>query len=169
MANNLNDIGKDHPERLLEVCAAWAKGAPPARRELLRHALRWLVKKGDPRALAILGYRGGRGVGVSGSFRPRRVRIGEACRIDLVVHNRSRSAQLVAVDLAVHFVKAGGDRRAKVFKVRSLRLAAGEKAALAKTISFAQHTTRRHHAGRHPVEAVVNGRRIALGEIQVVG
>ncbi len=127
------------------------------------------MKKGDARALSILGFDSARGVRVEGAFRPRRVRMGEACQIVLAVHNRSRRAQNLAVDLAVHFVKAGGERRAKVFKVRSLRLAPGEKVSLAKTVSFAQHTTRRHFAGRHPVEALVNGRAIALGEILVVG
>jgi hypothetical protein len=127
------------------------------------------VKKGDARALRILGFEGGRGVQVEGAFHPRRVRIGEACRIVLSVHNRSRQAQNLAVDLAVHFVKAGGERRAKVFKVRSLQLGPGEKAELAKSVSFAQHTTRRHYPGQHTVEAIVNGRRVAVGEIQVVG
>jgi 3-methyladenine DNA glycosylase AlkC len=168
VANNLNDIGKDHPALLLSTCARWMKGAPPARRDLVRHALRWQIKKGDPRALTILGFAGARGVRVEASFQPRRVRIGQSCRIAVSVHNRSRRAQDLAVDLAVHFVKAGGERRAKVFKVGELKLAPGEKATLAKTVSFAQHTTRRHYPGRHPVEVIVNGRGSRVGEVQVI-
>ena len=56
VANHLNDIGKDHPELLLARMDAWTKGASKERLWLINHALRSLVKKGDQRALAILGY-----------------------------------------------------------------------------------------------------------------
>jgi len=84
---------------LLDVCARWAKGAPPARRELLRHALRWLVKKGDARALSVLGFESAHRLRVEGALQPQRVRIGEACRIAISVHNRSRRAQSLGSEL----------------------------------------------------------------------
>ena len=56
VANHLNDIGKDHPELLLERMEAWSVDAGEERRWLINHALRSLVKGGDQRALAILGY-----------------------------------------------------------------------------------------------------------------
>ncbi len=31
VANNLNDIGKDHPDVLVKTCARWSKGATPER------------------------------------------------------------------------------------------------------------------------------------------
>src|SRR5689334_19787712 len=55
VANNLNDIGKDHPERLVEVCRAWSEGAGEGRRWIVKHALRSLVKRGYPGALSLLG------------------------------------------------------------------------------------------------------------------
>jgi 3-methyladenine DNA glycosylase AlkC len=168
VANNLNDIGKDHPELLVETCARWSRGASPERLGLIRHALRFLVKAGDRRALRVLGFEGGEKIRVAGRIRPRRIRVGESCVIELTIENRARTAQAVVVDLAVHFVKATGTARAKVFKVRSLRLASGEKAAVAKAISFAQRTTRRHHPGRHRIEALVNGRAVPVGHVDVV-
>lgn len=169
VANNLNDIGKDHPELLVEVCARWSRGASPERLGLIRHALRWLVKGGDRRALRVLGFEGGEKIRVAGRIRPRRIRVGESCAIELSLENRARAAQAVVVDLAVHFVKAGGSARAKVFKVRSLRLLPGEKVSVAKAISFAQRTTRRHYPGRHRIEALVNGRAVPVGHVDVVG
>jgi 3-methyladenine DNA glycosylase AlkC len=168
VANNLNDIGKDHPELLIEVCARWSRRATPERLGLVQHALRWLVKGGDRRALRVLGFEGGDKVRVAGRIRPRRVRVGESCAIELSLENRARAAQSVVVDLAVHFVKADGSARAKVFKVRALRLGPGEKASVAKAISFAQRTTRRHHPGRHRIEALVNGRAVRVGHVDVV-
>lgn len=64
------------------------------------------------------------------------------------------------MDLAVHFVKARGEPRPKVFKVRSLTLAPGAEAHLSKTLSLAQHTTRTHYPGRHRVEVLLNGQAV---------
>jgi 3-methyladenine DNA glycosylase AlkC len=168
VANSLNDIGKDHPELLVAVCARWSRRASPERQALIQHALRSLVKGGNREALRVLGFEGGDKVGVTARIRPRRVRIGEPCAIELSVENRARTTQAVVVDLAVHFVKSDGSTRAKVFKVRSLRLAPREKASVAKSISFAQRTTRRHHPGRHRIDALVNGRAVPVGHVDVV-
>ena len=61
------------------------------------------------------------------------------------------------VDLRVHFVKANGRTSPKVFKMKRLDLAPGERATLSKLISLWQHTTRKHYPGEHQVEAIVNG------------
>jgi hypothetical protein len=50
VANNLNDLSKDHPALVLEVAHRWLS---PERRRLVKHALRALVKKGEPQALAL--------------------------------------------------------------------------------------------------------------------
>ena len=55
VANNLNDIAKDHPDRAVAVAVRWLRDAPPERRRLVRHALRGLVKAGHPGALSALG------------------------------------------------------------------------------------------------------------------
>ena len=52
VANNLNDIAKDNPQVALDVAGRWYEG----RERLVKHALRTLLKAGDPQALAILGY-----------------------------------------------------------------------------------------------------------------
>ena len=56
VANNLNDISKDHPERAVDVVERWWVDAGEDRRRLVRHALRTLVKAGNARAIAVLGY-----------------------------------------------------------------------------------------------------------------
>ena len=45
----------------------------------------------------------------------------------------------------------------KVFKGKELALAAEETATIRKTISLAQHSTRKHYAGIHRVEVLING------------
>ena len=163
VANNLNDIGKDHPDLLVETCRRWLRGAGEGRRWIVRHALRWLVKRGHPGALEVLGFGEAGAIEASGSVTPKRARIGERLVVAVEVVNRGKKATTAAVDLAVHFVKSNGDAKPKVFKGRVVKLAAGERASFEKSISLAQHTTRRHHPGRHVVEARVNGRVVPIG------
>lgn len=168
VANNLNDIGKDHPDLLVETCRLWSRGAGEGRRWIVKHALRWIVKRGHPGALEVLGFADAASVRVTGEVRPKRVRIGGRVVVAIEIQNRGKKAATAAVDLAVHFVKAKGAAKPKVFKGRALKLAAGERASFKKSISLAQHTTRRHYPGRHAVEARVNGRVVPIGAFTLV-
>ena len=54
VANHLNDISKDHPGIALDLAERWgARG--DAATWLVRHGLRTLIKRGDRRALALVG------------------------------------------------------------------------------------------------------------------
>lgn len=158
VANNLNDIAKDHPDRVVEVCARWLDDAPADRRRLVKHALRTLIKQGHGGALQVLGYAGGSPVAVTAvRITPPRPRIGERVRIEVSVRNNGRATAAALVDLRVFFVKANGASSPKVFKGSELEVAPGAGAAVRKTISLAQQTTRTHYPGRHRVEVLVNG------------
>ncbi len=54
VANHLGDIGKDHPALLFSICKGWLKKNPSAELKwLIRHAVRYYAKKGEPQALEI--------------------------------------------------------------------------------------------------------------------
>ncbi|CAG0976643.1 putative protein YhaZ [Burkholderiales bacterium] len=164
VANHLNDLGKEHPALLRQLAARWLKGASPERIALVRHALRSLVKHGDREALQLLGYGPAAQVEIGAlDISPRRAQVGEWVRVSLSLRNPRRTPQNLLIDLRVAFVKAKGEPRPKVFKLKRLTLAAGETATLQKSISLAQHTTRTHYAGRHEVELLVNGTALPLG------
>jgi hypothetical protein len=169
VANHLNDVGKDHPALLVALCRRWLEGASPERRRLVRHALRSLVRKGDLAALALLGHGDPPRVAVRGAaVEPARARVGEAVVFRATLASRAREPQRLAVDLAVHFVKARGESRAKVFKGKVLELPPRGEAEISKRISLAQMSTRRHHAGVHEVELVVNGVRMPGARFEIV-
>lgn len=168
VANNLNDIGKDHPEVLIEVASRWLKGASVERAALVRHALRFLVKQSHPGALRALGHGEKAAVTISGEAVPARVRIGDKIRVTVNVTSQSRSTQHLSVDLSVGYVKADGSRRAKVFKVSVIDLAPRQTVVLSKVLSFAQHTTRRHFPGRHPMDVVINGVSYPISPVAVL-
>ncbi|MEM8813982.1 MAG: DNA alkylation repair protein, partial [Pseudomonadota bacterium] len=56
VANSLNDIAKDHPDRVAEIAGIWLKHADGNRRRLVRHACRTLVKQGHKPTLDALGF-----------------------------------------------------------------------------------------------------------------
>lgn len=168
VANHLNDVGKDHPGLLLDLAGRWLEGAPPPRRRLVRHALRSLVKQGHPRALALLGYGAAPRVAVAAAVTPARVALGGAVTVEVTLTSRTARAQRLAVDLVVHFVKARGEARPKVFKLRAIELPARGTAALAKRISLGEMSTRVHRTGRHRVEVRVNGKDFPAGAFEVV-
>lgn len=170
VANHLNDVAKAHPDLVCEVAERWLSGKPSKeRRALVRHALRTLVKRGHPRALAILGFGGKPRVDVRGRIIPARVAIGGKIRIEVIVRSTSAKTQSLAVDLVVHFVKSRGTVGAKVFKLGEIELAPRGTETLGKSVSIAVHTTRKPYPGRHRVEALVNGERFDIGAFTVTG
>jgi 3-methyladenine DNA glycosylase AlkC len=169
VANNLNDLGKVRPDLLIRTCDAWLAGASPERRALVEHALRSAVKRGEAAALALLGYGKKAAVAVEEvRFEPRRVAIGERVRVSFELRSEARAAQDLLVDLAVHFVKAGGRTGRKVFKLKRVALPPRARVALSAQISLAVHTTRVPRAGTHAVEVVVNGGARPVGAFEVV-
>ena len=166
VANNLNDIGKDHPDLLVQVARRWWDDGDDTRRRLVRHALRSLVKRADPGALDVLGIGSPDGLEVAGAtLEPREARIGEKVRIEVGIADvrTAGGARPVVVDFAVHFIKANGAPSAKVFKGGVRDLAPGEVGRFSAVVSLAQHSTRTHYAGEHRVEVQVNGRRSDIG------
>jgi 3-methyladenine DNA glycosylase AlkC len=168
VANNLNDIGKDHPDLLVETCERWLVDASAERRWLVRHALRSAVKRADRAALALLGFGDDRVAALTGiMIMPLRARIGDNLRVTLTVENAGQSSALFNVDLRVHFVKVSGRLSPRVFKLREVDLRPGERATLSKVISLRQQTTRTHHPGEHRVEAVINGAATPIGSFYI--
>ena len=162
VANNLNDIGKDHPVLLAQVAKRWLRGAGEQRRWIVNHALRSAVKRADAGALGALGYGGRAAVKLRRIDVPATARIGGTARIGFEIHNPGRKLQRVMADMVVHFVKARGTG-AKTFKLKALTLKPGESVAVGKSIALKQLTTRKHYPGRHRVDALLNGQRLPLG------
>ena len=169
VANNLNDVAKDHPGLVVDVCRRWwADAANDDERKMVRHALRTLLKAGDAGALDVLGFGAASPVRVAaGRVAPTTVPIGGKVVVEVDVENPSASTGSAIVDLRVHFVKANGSTSPKVFKGAEVELVPGESRSVRKTISVAQQTTRTHYAGRHRVDAIVNGTTVELVEFEV--
>lgn len=163
VANNLNDIAKDHPDLVAGVARDWLAGNPGRDRErLVRHACRTLIKAGHGPALEALGY-GPPQVALRALDLDRdTVGFGDALQISAELVSTGTAAQELIVDYVIHHRKANGQTSPKVFKWTSFRLAAGETRRLARKHAFRPITTRVYHGGEHRIEIQANGQR--LGE-----
>jgi 3-methyladenine DNA glycosylase AlkC len=168
VANHLNDIAKDRPDWLLGRLAEWPQG--DARTVwIVRHALRTLIKKGDPAALALIGVDHGAAVIVRDfSISPQAVHLGDRISIAANLVSDSSDDQRLVVDYRVHYARAGGKSAAKVFKLKTFELAAREAASLGISQTIRDFSTRRHYPGRHEVELIVNGRTMATTAFDIL-
>ncbi len=160
VANHLNDIAKDHPEVVLDLLAAWDR-RDPRTAWIVKHALRTLIKKGHPRALALLGVGAAPRLAATLRAGPARIRLGATIEFSATLASTSPRPQTLAVDYVVHYVRPSGRDSAKVFKWTTLSLAPGATETLTRRQTFRDFSTRKHHPGRHRVELQVNGRRLA--------
>lgn len=168
VANNLNDIGKDHPALLTATAQRWLQGASAERQWLVRHALRSAVKRGEAGALQALGFGEPPQVSLSQvQLNPQHAQIGGKIRISLQLHNHTASTQALMVDLRIDYIKANRAASPKVFKLKALQLAPGEAAGLQKQISLADMTTRKHYPGQHQVALLLNGQPVPLGSFSL--
>ena len=167
-ANHLNDISKDHPQRVLERMAAWNKGASAERLWLISHALRTLVKRGDTQALAILGY-GEANVELRGlELEPLALQFGNALEFTFELLNRDTAEQNLMIDFVMRFRKANGTTAPKVFKLKKTRLAAGEAVTISKKLAIKPISTRKYYPGRQRLEIQVNGRVLGGTDFELV-
>lgn len=168
VANHLNDISKDHPQIVLDTMQAWRAGAGEERLWLINHALRSLIKMGDPGALAILGY-GEPSVALSDlKLSPQRLVFGEELCFSFRLRSISDATQQLMIDYLMHFVKANGKRAPKVFKLKKATLRPGDSLSLSKTHAIRPISTRRYYAGLQRLEIQVNGRIVGGANYELV-
>lgn len=168
VANNLGDIAKDHPDRVLARCRAWNEGASAERRWVIQHALRVPIKQGDPEALAIVGYGPPKGLEVELHVAPANVKMGEVVTLVARVGTTSTRAQDLLIDYVVHFRRKNGSASPKVFKWTSTRLPARGTIELEKRHRMRQTTIRTLYPGEHRVELQINGHRVAQSRLRLV-
>ena len=157
VANSLNDIAKDHPALVAEFVAHQIADASAERRQLLRHASRTLLKKGDAKALANFGFAAAKGIGATLSVETPVVAFGGTLAFALIVTNGDKAPQRLMIDYAIHHVKANGTLAPKVFKWKQLDLPAGGGQAIGKEHAIRAITTRRYYPGMHRIEILING------------
>jgi 3-methyladenine DNA glycosylase AlkC len=160
VANNLNDIAKDHPEWVLRRVSHWSKN-DPSTAWIIRHGCRTLIKKGNPKALKIFGFHTEPHIKARIVCNPAEITLGESIDLEILLESTAPKAQALAVDYVVHYVRQGGATTEKVFKWTELDLGPRQLLILHKKQTFKDFTTRKHYSGIHRIELQINGQRMS--------
>ena len=159
VANHMNDISKLDADLVVETLKRWQSNEQQGVEEMnfiLEHALRSLVKKGDPNALALIGFGTAPDITITDLVTSTpTVPLGEAFEFSLAI--RANADQKLLVDYVMQFASNGKRAPQKVFKLKQLELATGETATLKKRHPMRLMTTRRLALGTHSITLQVNG------------
>lgn len=159
VANNLNDISKDHPELVIETCKRWLSDGVTARQWIVRHATRTLVKAGHPKVFGLLGYTPKPKLEIEHlSVAKPEIILGESLAISTKITSTSDTTQKIVLDYAIHFMKANGRTSPKVFKWKNITLRPGQVMTLQKKHPIKLITTRSYYPGAHQAELLINGK-----------
>lgn len=167
VANNLNDIAKDHPARVFQIAEKWLKNSDKNRERLVKHACRTLFKDRNLDVLKAFGYHSMPNLKASIEIANATVSFGQNLEFECSFKNVSTGSNLM-IDYAIHFVKANGSRSPKVFKWKDMKSNALAHFTAKRSHSIKPITTRVYHPGRHLIEIIVNGLSVAEAEFTLV-
>jgi len=168
VANNLNDIAKDHPELVLSIAERWL-GQSAETDWIVRHACRGLLKKGNAAALAHFGFQKGlEGIELLNLKVSEKVALGDRLDFSFSIKNTAAESVQIRLEYGIDYQTLSGKTSTKVFKIKELVLQGGQTEYLARQQRFQDFTTRKHYAGRHKLSILVNGAERATQEFEVV-
>ncbi len=167
VANNLNDIAKDHPARTLDwVQRNWQRH--PHTQWIIKHGCRTLLKQAHPQAMTLFGYHPADEIEVTElKLSVPEVQIGAELGFRFQVRAGKSTLGRLRIEYAIDYLKANGRHSRKVFKISE-----GDFDDVAKGFerqqSFRQMTTRKHYPGEHRLTVLINGEEKAAVSFEVL-
>lgn len=156
VANNLNDISKDHPDLVLSITKKWIGKSKDTDR-LLKHACRTLLKQGNTTALALFGFNESKGVSISNLvWASEKIQIGNSSTFSFDMHVENE--QNLRLEYAIDFLKSNGSHNKKVFRISEKTYNSAQQVSIIKKHSFKQMSTRKHYSGKHYLSIICNGK-----------
>lgn len=168
VANNLNDIAKDHPDLVAATAKAWLPGASNDQQRMIKHACRSLVKQGHKPTLKALGYSAPKVEIQEFNILTPIVKLGDALEFAIELTSTAKKMQPLIIDFVVHHRKANGTTSPKTFKWKIIDLVPGETFKAAKKHPVKPVTTRVYYEGTHSLEIQINGESLARSDFELV-
>jgi 3-methyladenine DNA glycosylase AlkC len=168
VANNLNDISKDNPEIMLDICESWL-GKSKNTDWVIKHACRSMMKAGNKRALILFGFADPEHIKIQHfKIQESTVAMGEDIHFNFDVNNHEDEASKLRLEYAVYFMKANGKQSKKVFMITENTYKPGSH-SFKKKHSFKNLSTRKHYPGEHKISIIVNGEEKSILTMQLNG
>ncbi|UNK16123.1 DNA alkylation repair protein [Paenibacillus sp. N3/727] len=166
VANNLNDISKDHPELIIQLARDW-HGENLQTNWIVKHGCRGLLRKGDQDVLSLFGFEISPDVTVSGlSLDEETLEIGQTLHFSFSIRTNSSVSQRLRVEYAIDFVKANRTTSRKLFKVTEHNYDKVERQYI-RAHHFKDLTTRKHYPGKHRLSVIINGKELAATDFYI--
>ena len=167
VANNLNDIAKDHPQIVLNIVKKW-QGRNPNTDWIIKHGCRTLLKKGDHRALTLHGFDPkSRATIRSFILLKKKIKIGEHLNFEFDFFTREKREANFRLEYAIDYITATGKNSRKFFKIAEKNIIPGEVISIQRKQSFKNFTTRKHFKGKHCITILANGKELGAKEFMV--
>ncbi|AJS58711.1 hypothetical protein [Paenibacillus sp. IHBB 10380] len=172
VANNLNDIVKDHPSVVIDIARRW-KGVNSHTDWIVRHGCRTLIRKADPEIMSLFGYAepaaGTASITTHASLsaEPNTIPIGGSSELRYELHIQEGEQAHIRIEYGIDFVKARGQTSRKSFLLSDKTVPGGTYLQGTRTHSWRELTTRRHYPGEHRISLLVNGREVAYVMVEL--
>lgn len=162
VANNLNDISRDHPDLLLKWCQEWYMPTNPERSWVIDRALRTLLKQGNQQALELMNFDGSMNVKAEWiSSLPHVIRINQFIPFEITVHNQLMKSVGVFINIILESpgIRRPATRRSQFFLWKG-RLEPGQERAIKRRIHFADRNSQQKLKGLYHIVLMINGKEL---------
>ncbi|MBX7230719.1 MAG: DNA alkylation repair protein [Bdellovibrionales bacterium] len=154
VANNLNDISKNHPDLVLKMAQRWV-GKNKNTDRVIKHGLRSLLKQGHPQALNLFQLKKPQNLQLK-NLKLSQEKISIGSTLEFNFNLALNQEQKLKINFVIYYLKKNGSYGQKVFKLTEKNFAKGSH-TLSRKHSLKQRTTRTHYPGKHYLQINING------------
>lgn len=167
VANNLNDISKDHPLILIEFTEKHY-GETEKTDWILKHANRNLLKQAEPRILKVFGFGNTTQIDVQNfKLSTQKVALGEHLYFSFDLVNNAKKPLLVRLEYAVYYLKNNRTLSKKIFQIGQKEFPPYSINKIRKKQHFKPISTRKYHFGTHQISVIANGKEFDIIPFQL--
>jgi len=171
VANNLNDISKDHPDKVIDCLKAWqAKQGDSEHLDwIIRHSCRSLIKQSHVGALQLQGYSPTPRISVKQfDIQPNQIKLGQKFEVSLVIQSQAKSDQALLIDLELLSPGLNAKSRRRVLKWCRREITADSTLSIAKKWPIKDTTIRKERIGTHYINLIINGQKLGHASFEIV-
>jgi 3-methyladenine DNA glycosylase AlkC len=161
VANHLNDIAKIDANLTINTLKRWQSEGKQIQEKswhyLTQHALRTLVKQGNPDALALLGFKKNPAIKVlSFNIKDFKITLNEYLEFSFKI--QAISAENLMIDYKIIYPSTHTKISEKVFKIKSIKTEKNATITIKKRHLFKPMSTKKLYAGTHQIQLQINGK-----------
>ncbi len=168
VANNLNDISKNYPEKVLNFASKYI-GKNNRTNKMLKHSLRYLLKISDKRALKLFGYIFSDKLKLLNfKIKCKKIKINDNLIFTFSLNNKSDEIRKLRLEYVVYYQKLSKKLSPKVYQIGDKIINPYEKLDLTVKRSFKKLSTQKFYAGKHKLSLIVNGKNLISEEFWLI-